>query len=436
MEIAQFIDDIQVREAILQTGNYISSKNIFFSDVKDSFGNQYVDLVQSGGGALGFALLGYVYAMEELGIRFISLGGTSAGALSSALLGAVDVPQNKRALTVLEELLNLEINKFIDGGNDAQALIAGLSQKSTKLGIVYNAFRQVDDLLFRKEKGINRGHELFGWIESVLHRHGVANTNDLLTRMNSFDDSLSINLPVANIKENSIDIKAKLSVFAADITTYTKAEFPAMNDLYFMKPDKISPAVYIHASMAVPFLFDPVKVCPLPDDSHVISRWRSAKTAFYRGDIPREVELVDGGILSNFPIDVFHVWDRLPTRPTFGAHLGQNRTKPSLTSSVKDVLWQSFNASRRIRDQEAFIRDPELFRLVAHIHDGDIPWFNLQLSDNEKIQLFKNGVFAACRFLKIFDWPAYKRLRSRKLTNIHNDNHADIGAIYMDNLYT
>ena len=36
-----------------------------YSDIVDEFGNQYVDLVQEGGGVLGIALLGYTYVLEE-----------------------------------------------------------------------------------------------------------------------------------------------------------------------------------------------------------------------------------------------------------------------------------------------------------------------------------------------------------------------------------
>ena len=44
-----------------------------FSDIIDASGNQYVDLVQEGGGVLGIALLGYTYTLEQIGIRFSAL---------------------------------------------------------------------------------------------------------------------------------------------------------------------------------------------------------------------------------------------------------------------------------------------------------------------------------------------------------------------------
>ena len=39
-----------------------------------------MNLVQKGGGVLGVALVGYVYILEQAGIRFLKMAGTSAGA--------------------------------------------------------------------------------------------------------------------------------------------------------------------------------------------------------------------------------------------------------------------------------------------------------------------------------------------------------------------
>jgi len=60
-----------------------------FSDVEDANGNQYVDLVQEGGGVLGIGLVGYTYVLENAGIRFFSLAGTSAGAINTMMLAAL-----------------------------------------------------------------------------------------------------------------------------------------------------------------------------------------------------------------------------------------------------------------------------------------------------------------------------------------------------------
>ena len=73
-----------------------------FSDIKDKAGNQYIDLVQEGGGVLGIALVGYTYVLENAGIRFFSLAGTSAGAINTmmiAALGKIDEANQAKART-------------------------------------------------------------------------------------------------------------------------------------------------------------------------------------------------------------------------------------------------------------------------------------------------------------------------------------------------
>src|ERR1700737_3301754 len=53
---------------------------LIISDVLDGDDQQYVHLVQKGGGVLGVALVGYTYMLEMMGIRFLRLADTSAGA--------------------------------------------------------------------------------------------------------------------------------------------------------------------------------------------------------------------------------------------------------------------------------------------------------------------------------------------------------------------
>ena len=81
----------------------------YFSDIEDEFGNQYVDLVQEGGGVLGIALLGYTYVLEEFGIRFLSMGGTSAGAINTMLLAAAGRPHEKRTIEILDLLAKKDL---------------------------------------------------------------------------------------------------------------------------------------------------------------------------------------------------------------------------------------------------------------------------------------------------------------------------------------
>jgi NTE family protein len=62
---------------------------------------QWVNFVQEGGGTLGISLVGYVFVLEYLGIRFLRLAGTSAGAINTlflASMGEKDDPIIKNCL--------------------------------------------------------------------------------------------------------------------------------------------------------------------------------------------------------------------------------------------------------------------------------------------------------------------------------------------------
>ena len=102
-------------------------KKLNVSDIRDRFGNQYVDLVQEGGGVHGIALAGYTYVLEKMGIRFMKMAGTSAGSINTLLLNAVYTNQEAEALgktgnyyetrseKVLEYLANKPLTEMVDG---------------------------------------------------------------------------------------------------------------------------------------------------------------------------------------------------------------------------------------------------------------------------------------------------------------------------------
>ena len=77
MTYEDFINQTEFQQMLVEAEKL---KSKAFSDIIDDEGNQYVDLVQEGGGVLGIALVGYTYILETAGIRFFHLAGTSAGA--------------------------------------------------------------------------------------------------------------------------------------------------------------------------------------------------------------------------------------------------------------------------------------------------------------------------------------------------------------------
>lgn len=73
MDKKKFTENGEVLSILKDLNSQIKGKQ--FSDIVDAAGKQYVDLVQEGGGVLGIALVGYVYVLEKMGIRFFKPRG-------------------------------------------------------------------------------------------------------------------------------------------------------------------------------------------------------------------------------------------------------------------------------------------------------------------------------------------------------------------------
>src|ERR1700692_35125 len=90
-------------------------EKLLVSDTIDQNGNQYVNLVQKGGGVLGVALVGYTYVLEQAGIRFLRLAGTSAGAINTPLLVVIGSKQETKSEKTLKYLCDLDFFNLVDG---------------------------------------------------------------------------------------------------------------------------------------------------------------------------------------------------------------------------------------------------------------------------------------------------------------------------------
>ncbi len=100
-----------------------SGRPFIISDVYDDDGNQYVNLVQKGGGVLGVALVGYTYILEKMGIRFVRLAGTSAGAINTALMTVIGEKKDAKSIPILKAICDLNFFNLVDGHPAAKWII-------------------------------------------------------------------------------------------------------------------------------------------------------------------------------------------------------------------------------------------------------------------------------------------------------------------------
>jgi len=366
---------------------------------------QFVDLVMEGGGTLGIALVGYIYALEQANIRFLSLGGSSVGAIVALLLSCLDKRSEEKGGALTEILSEMDMKSFVDGNIFAGALSKLLGSEdagSKKFRIILLSL--LSSKSFIKNIGLNPGDSFLKWLSDCLANVGVHTLGDARKIIEHIPEGLYHRTRGQDYTKPS----ASLKLVAADLTTSSKVVFPEMAPLYWENPDSLNPAYFVRASMSIPGFFQPMEVHGISEITDVAEKWKNLCS--FKGKIPDKISFTDGGLLSNFPISLFHQ-PRVPSIPTFGARLGSYSRVVNEISSVGSYAGGLFNALRHYSDFEFIYKNPDYSRLIAYIPTAGHNWLNFSMSDEEKLTLFKKGMTAAYEFLELFDWTSYKEIR-------------------------
>ena len=270
---------------------------------------------------------------------------------------------------------------------------------------------------------------------------------------NDFIARNSNNNQLPNSKEY-VNKPSILALIAAELTTQTKVIFPEMSELYFKNVQHVNPSKLVRASMSVPVLFEPVKLSldwanPKFDDYNALrEKWYN--WCRYKGEIPKEVFLVDGGIMSNFPIDVFDEIEESEERisndknndvktyrhtTTIGVKLGVDRLKPKATNTLFSLIGQCFENARTVRDLESINKNAEVSdESIAYINTDDFNWLDFQMKDDKLKQLFRVGAESAAQFIKNFNYSNYKKSIEGKASKIVKQKL--LGDLYESDYYT
>ena len=400
-----------------------------YSDALDAAGRQYVDLVMEGGGVLGIALAGYIYLLEQAGLRFAALGGASAGSITALVLAALDEPSAAKADRLVEVVANIPMASFMDGkderDDDAPDFINTMLQRPGLAKGLWKAMQILDNL--DEMQGLNRGDRFHEWLTDVLAQSGIRTTRALRQRMAATPLGWHLrpgSLHAASQLDGQPTLPALdptkdyLCIVTADIATETKVELPRMAALYWDDAGAVNPADYARCSMSIPVFFQPYRVpLKIRDDAHR-KLWcelagmdnRDMDPARVPPFPPPEACFIDGGVLSNFPIDAFHNTRKVPTRPTLGVKLQWDDRSHTITKLTK-LVTQTFNSSRHCLDYEFLRKNPDFKQLVAYIDTADHDWLDFEMNDAGKLDLFTRGAETARAFLAGFDWNKYKETR-------------------------
>ncbi|MBC6607069.1 patatin-like phospholipase family protein [Hymenobacter sp. BT188] len=436
---AYFTADREVATSIKELETFIQDNPGWsISDITDQQGHQYVDLVMEGGGMLGIALVGYVYALEKAGIRFLRLGGTSAGSINALLMAAAGPRDEASTDWIIRQLANKNFYDFVDGDIDAKRFIADLfARAKTRLGngpgawlrnrvdlakLGASGLQVIDNL--RDHKGLNPGDHFLDWIAELLDEKQVSSIAAL--------KALRRKLPPGGLwqraenggpsSEYNPPSLERIAIVAADISTQTKAIFPEMAELYWHHPDQTHPANLVRASMSIPFFFEPFEIKNIPGSKPAqtsaaeLDRYQQAwRSHGYMGPIPKQVLFIDGGIMSNFPINLFHNTHSMPEAPTFGVKLGLDRNDVQPTKSFLQLLGAIFDTARTQYDFDFIHLNADYRHLVYCLDVKGFNWLDFDMKPEEMRALFRIGVRGAVAFLQDFQWDDYKELRRKKL---------------------
>lgn len=469
LSIDDFTNHPDVQICITQLKKEFPADNpLIVSDVIDDNGNQYVNLVQKGGGVLGVALVGYTYILELMGIRFLRLAGTSAGAINTALMTVIGDKTEAKSVKILRAICDLNFFDLVDGHPAARRLIKtfithedfnvkvkkmltaivlilvglfvcdfvllGLENKYIFLSIftrisfvltgfyllllgviIYHSVRLLKRLK-NSGFGINPGDFFYDWIKNHLKENGVHTVSDLNKKASTLPD-IKLRQPSDDHPEGIEGLKGDVTFITSELVTQNKIQFPEMCYLFKEKKDidKLQPAGFIRASMSIPVFFESYMINDIPCTSEEVKQaWIDT---FDEHDAPSTARFVDGGILSNFPINLFYNPKVVvPRVPSFGIDLDDTKdddsTKHAASWSLGGYAGRMFNTIRDYYDKDFLLKNKVYEKGIGTIRLADYNWLNFFLKDKDKIDMFVLGVKAATEFLMKFDWNDYKNARS------------------------
>jgi NTE family protein len=243
------------------------------------------------------------------------------------------------------------------------------------------------------------GGKLFGGAVNLARIHGLARGQVFHDWFrNEIDDKTfgDIQSTGRTLKLIATDITRREMLLLPD----SLGDYRLSEKARTIEPQGFAIADAVRMSMSIPYFFQPVEL--VHDETGLTST------------------IIDGGLLSNFPVWAFDVEDHDPTRPTFGFKLiGGKATGAGLSKVVHALGWAAemgsdiFNTATDAWDKYWVSRTTYVRTCV--IPAGDIGATDFDLSDEQKRWLLNSGRTAARAFLDEWDPGQYVNIHGRRL---------------------
>lgn len=323
---------------------------------------QPADAVFEGGGVKGIGLVGAIAAFEEAGWRWENVAGTSGGAIVAALLAAGYTAAEVRHVMERE----VDFARLMDPSPLGRVPVVG----------------KYLSLLF--QRGLYKGDYFYRLMRDLL----------LAKKKETFSDLELPRLLDEDEQEWQDKYRFKLRLVASDITGGRMLHLPQDIALFGHDPATLDIALAVRMSMSIPFFFRPVDVHAEPGR--------------------RKHRIMDGGILSNFPV---HLFDSklgvTPKWPTIGFLLwepGSDAPREHRTRWPWETLIAMFNTMAQAHDRKALVARDEV--RVVKVPTGRYRTTDFTLTPADKQWLYDSGYQAAAAFVKTFSMDAYRQQRS------------------------
>ena len=310
------------------------------------------DLVFEGGGVKGIALVGALAKLEDAGYEVQNRAGASAGSMVAALHGAGYTARELADITKDAPFASLLDKSWHD--------------KVPFLGKPYSIVR---------DQGIYEGRKLRDWMKGLLADQKVEKFGDMVV-----DDSV-----------DELRYRYRFQAIVSDLTARRLLVLPADAAHLGIEPDELDVALAVRASASIPVFFEPAHIDnPNTGRTHV---------------------LVDGGMLSNFPVWIFDS-DTVPKWPTFGLDL--DKEEPSdrarrimQPTNLVGYLWSLLSTMLEAHDRRRLERTTEV--RTIRIPTLGVGTTDFELASQRADELFQSSHDAAGEFLADWDFDAYKR---------------------------
>jgi len=304
---------------------------------------QPVNLVLEGGGVKGIGLVGAISVLEEHGFSFVRVAGTSAGAIVGSLVAAGFTSTELHQLMV-----TLDYTKFRDASEWEKIL-------APAKGI---------DLWFHE--GIYKGEYFHHWIAEQLA------TRDKHT----FDDLRTDAGP--GVPDNE---QYKLVVMTSDLSQGQLKRLPwdYADPAHPAGGQRVADAV--RASMLIPFFFRPFALNVYADGPSVF---------------------VDGGMLSNFPVDAFDAPTGAPSAvPTIGIKLSAKQRADVIAHPVKGdlSLAMAMLGTMQSWSDQMHMDDPGVIARTIFVDTLGVNATDFGITRPVQDELYQNGRAAAEKWL-------------------------------------